>query len=876
MTRFTLRVLTVSAMFLPGCSSWTCRRASRTGEPRRSRRALFRGRGASFVAVALLAAPPAASSQSPAIPLAVEPVYAPNEPGRALKEGKVLRAFRIAGAPPVIDGRLDDEVWTLAESTGNFVQRDPDNGRVMSESSRVQVAYDDRHLYVAIFCEDSEPHLIATGLGRRDQFPASDYVTVAFDPRHDHLTGYIFETNPSAVQRDLSVSDDERFDADYNAVWDVRTQIVDRGWTAELRIPFSQMRFTASPEPGQVWGLNATRQIRRKGELGSWVPKPRGEQGEVSLFGHLVFEAPLAPPRRVEILPYALARSESSTSSARSTSGASAAFGADLRVGLGPSATLAATVNPDFGQVEQDPAVLNLSVFETFFPEKRPFFLEEQSLFVPPYFQFRLFHSRRIGRPPGHLSVLPADRVLERPSDTTVLGAAKVTGKSSGWTYGLLTATTGREHATVEADLGPTSDGLEQGGLRQARLIEPLTSYNVMRLQRDVLGGSSNIGAIVTGVFRERSEDAFTGGFDYNLRWDQNRTNWNGHWAATHAPGPGGVRTSGGGVTNLVISQKHWSLWTHFNHYGRDFRVNDIGFLRSRGNRTGFLVDFGLEQPDRWRFLRSVEAHGQIGQSWNAERVVFDRYIRIEPSLTFLNFWKVNGNLTRSLGVLNDLETRGGPPIVSPASTFGSLSVESDSRRSWRLNLAVSGRTDEVGGHNRSISTGLNLQPSARLQVSATAGYERGTDVAQWITNRDANGDGIVDHVFGTLRRNVLDFTFRGTYAINRDLTLQGFLQPFVAVGRYDDIRRLARPRSFDFEPVTIPLDPDFNRKSLRGNLVLRWEYVRGSTLFVVWDLSQLDTSRPGVFSPLRDLRDAFGAGANHVVMVKLSYWLDR
>jgi len=436
-------------------------------------------------------------------------VYTPSEPARALKEGKVLRAFRISGTPPVIDGVLDEEVWRTAASTSGYVQRDPDNGAAMTESTRIQVAYDDRFIYVAITCEDSAPAEVAAGLSRRDEIGATDFVSVGFDPRHDHLTAYVFRTNPSAVQADFFVSDDDKLDTDYSSVWEVQARVDARGWVAEFRIPFSQMRFAVSPEPGQVWGFQAERGIRRQAETGTWIPKPRGQRGEVSLFGHLVFDTPLPPARRVEIMPYTLLRGErDGTTDAGSTSDFGAAVGADLRLGLGPAATLSATINPDFGQVEQDPAVLNLSVFETFYPEKRPFFLEDSRTFVPPYGMFQLFHSRRIGRTPGHFAVDSADTAVERPDDTTILGAAKVTGKSGSWTYGALTAATGREFATVDRG----------GGGRDAHLAEPRSSYSVARVQRDIWGGSSNVGALVTGVVRQQSADAFTGGIDYTLR----------------------------------------------------------------------------------------------------------------------------------------------------------------------------------------------------------------------------------------------------------------------------------------------------------------------------------------------------------------------
>lgn len=798
-------------------------------------------------------------------------VNAPNEPHRNLKESKVIRARRIRGTPPAIDGHLNDQVWSIAEVATGFIQRDPDDGRPMTEQTRLQVAYDDRYLYVAVACDDSDPDGIAAGLSRRDSMGQTDWVTVAFDPRHDHQTGYIFQTNPSAVQVDFSMFNDENQDRDYNAVWDVRTARTERGWTAEYRIPFSQMRFAAAPEPGQVWGFGSARQIRRKGEFGSWVGRPRGERGEVSTWGHLVFEAPIAPPRRLELIPYVLARSEHVPERAATGGGGA---GIDLRAGIGTGATVSATLNPDFGQVEQDPAVLNLSVFETFFPEQRPFFLEDSRTFVPPYGLFQLFHSRRIGRTPGRLPLAAGDQLVRRPSDTTILGATKLTGKGSGWTYGVLTALTAREYALVDAPF--TADVGGVGFVRQERLIEPATSYNVARLQRDIRGGTSNVGGILTGVVREQADDAFTGGFDYNLRWDRNRTGWNGHWVITRAPGPGGVKTGGGGVTNVNVSRKHVSAGAHFDHFGRDFRVTDIGFFRTRANRNEVNGSFEAGTPDPWKAFRRIFTGVSVAQTWTNERLLIGRGAQMFVSMQFRNFWNVSGGTGGDFRRFDDLDTRGGPPILRPASRYVFVNVNSDSRKSWRWNMSGNGGRSEFGGSGGGLFTGLSVQPTDRMQASVSVNYNFGHDMAQWIRNVDADGDGAIDHVYGELRRNVVDLTVRGTYAFTRDLTVQAYLQPFVAVGAYDNIRRLARPMSFDFEPVTIPFNPDFNRKSLRGNIVMRWEYQPGSVLFFVWDLAQADLSRPGEFSPFRDLRSAFGASASHIFMIKASYWFNR
>jgi hypothetical protein len=238
------------------------------------------------------------------------------------------------------------------------------------------------------------------------------------------------------------------------------------------------------------------------------------------------------------------------------------------------------------------------------------------------------------------------------------------------------------------------------------------------------------------------------------------------------------------------------------------------------------------------------------------------------------NYWYASYSGNHNFRAFDDLDTRGGPPIVDPARNFYNFNVRTDSRKSWGLGFNTNGNRDTEGGWARNMGLNLRLQPSGRVQTTLSAGYTRAEDSAQWIENVDADGDSVEDHVYGRLRRNVVNITARGTYAFSRDMTLQVFLQPFVAAGDYHDIRKLARPSSFDFTPVSLEGNPDFNRKSLRGNVVLRWEYVRGSTLFVVWNMATSDETRAGLFSPRRDLATAFGAPGNHVFVVKMNYWL--
>src|SRR5687768_8910683 len=424
------------------------------------------------------------------------------EPAVPEKAGKELVAHYVGDTPPRIDGDLDDEIWQQAQAIDDMVQNDPNNMETPTERTVVKVAYDDRSVYVAVMNFMRDPSRITTALGRRDTNPRSDSIKITFDPRHDHLTAYTFDSNPAGVQGDMTWYDDTRSSSDYDAVWEVRTQITDEGWTAEFRIPFSQLRFTITPGEAVIWGFNIRRDIVYNAEMIRWVPTPRGAQGFVSRFGHLTFARPPATPRRFEVQPFTLARNEHITATGNDRD---VTAGMDMRMGLGTATTLSAAVNPDFGQVEQDPAVLNLSVFETFFPEKRPFFIEDSRVLVPNYPQVPMFHSRRIGQRPNRYALADGDTVVERPDATTILGASKVTGKANGWTYGGLTALTDREYAVVETE----------DGRRVERLLEPYTSYNVGRIQKDLFAGSSTVGGHGTAVLREGDVDAYTGSVDY-------------------------------------------------------------------------------------------------------------------------------------------------------------------------------------------------------------------------------------------------------------------------------------------------------------------------------------------------------------------------
>jgi Domain of unknown function (DUF5916)/Carbohydrate family 9 binding domain-like len=796
---------------------------------------------------------------------------AESEPAAADKAGKELHALRILPntASIRVDGRVDDEAWMRAQVISDLTQEDPDNMMPPTESTAVRVAYDDRYLYIAVQMLMRDVSQLRDGLGRRGSAPPSDRVFIAFDTAHDHQNAYVFEANASGVQNDYLQVNDTETNNDYEAVWEVATVQTGQGWNAEFRIPFSQMRFPAQPGNQTVWGFNIRREVFARGEQDWWVAKARGAQGVVSRFGHLIFDDRLTPPRRLEFTPYVLGQLQTKNNEAASGVGNA---GFDLRVGLGPSASLSATVNPDFGQVEADPSVLNLSVFETFFPEKRPFFLEDSQTFVLQFGQFPDFYSRRIGQQPNHFELADNETLVTKPDTTTIFGAVKLTGKTSRWNYGALTAVTSREHGSVDVAADAASGATLTR--RERKLIEPRSLYSVARVSRNLLGDTSNVGLIATNVTRELDADASLAGVDATLRRDRNRFNLNGHVVATHAPIDGVVRNGFGGVVNSEYTTKYYNVNGHLDRFSPSFRNSDMGFFFARPNKNEAAGGVWLYQPDPKGLIRNSSINLYGGRQWNDDHLRIGGWEGLNGNVNFMNFWHLFVGLSRRPSRYDDVDTRGGPTILFPANSFVNVRVDSDSRKQWGGGLRFFAYHDNAGGYATQIESNARLQPSQQLVASVGVELTSSRDSAQWIKNTDADHDGIDDNVYGTMRRHEINITTRATYSFTRDMTLEAYVQPFVAVGNYFDIRKLARPKSYEFTPVTLADDPDFNKKSVRGTIVLRWEYVRGSTLFAVWNLSTSDEdARKGMYSPWRDLRGAFGAPGTNTFAIKLSYW---
>jgi hypothetical protein len=843
----------------------------------------------------------------------------------------------------VIDGALDDEVWRLAPPATAFTQADPDEGKPATERTELRVAFDRSALYFGVRLYDREPARIARQLARRDREAEADGFWLFLDPHHDHLTGAAFGVSAAGVQGDATIYNDSWQDESWDAVWESAVRIDAEGWSVEMRIPYSQLRFPAADR--HTFGINARRAIQRKHERDWLVLVPKTESGLASRFGHLEGLEHIVPQRTVELLPYVAGRGEfiAPSSADDPFNDGTRLFGGtgiDLKYRLSSNLSLDGTINPDFGQVEVDPAVVNLTAFETFFEEKRPFFIEGANIFdnfgrtgANNFWGFNraeplIFYSRRVGRAPQG----PADgEFVERPASSTILGAAKLTGKTKrGWSLGLLDAVTGRERAHRVT-----------GGVRDDVPVEPLSNYLVGRAQRE-LGRRAAVGALVTAVHRDLGvpalrdllpAQAYVGGVDAHYYLDGAR-DWvvTGRVAGSHLAGsPASMSrlqrasqryfdrpdaphvaldpaaTSLAGWTGSVnlnrqsgVHQVNAALWG----VSPGFDSSDAGFTFN-SDRAGMHAVYQWRDPKPNRFSRERFIAVAKWYTWNFAREKQGDGVHAFTSVQFPNYWRAFGGLFFSLGGQDDRVTRGGPSMASPAGRGSFLSVESDGRRRVSIGTDLNVRRDDFGGSGSSAGVQLRYRPSASLEISSGPGLERTRAPAQYVgTFADPAASATYGsrYVFAALRQREFSLTTRINYVLSPKISMQVYLQPLVSVGDYAGFKELARPRTFDFTTfgaarggVAYDLpgrrytvapgdggaafsfaDPDFNVKSLRLNAIFRWEWRPGSALYVVWTEQREDGASPGQFALGRDLRRTFRAPADDVLLFKIAYWFQR
>ena len=751
----------------------------------------------------------------------------------------VVTAVRTS-TPPSIDGRLTDECWSLASPVGGFVQVDPDEGQPATEETQIRVVYDNDALYVAARMRDSDAAQLSRRLSKRDDEPDADRVTIYLDTMHDHQTGFIFRVSAAGAQKDQIVFNDSWTDNTWDGVWNSAVTADADGWSAELRIPLSQLRFPDGDR--QTWGMNVDRYIRRKNETDWLELVKKSENGLASRMAHLTGLDGVSPKRHLELLPYTAARNEFIAPSKAGNpfndgSRPFASAGLDVKYGLTSNLTLNGAFNPDFGQVEVDPAVVNLSAFETFFEERRPFFLEGSQIFnnfgqggANDYWGFNtsdpnVFYSRRIGRAP---QLGTTSDYADSPTATTILGATKLTGKTArGWSIGLLEAVTDREAAR-------TMNGAASGRVD----VEPLTNYLVARLKRDI-GRRAGAGFITTAVNRRLDSpelesgltgQAYLGGVD-GYYFFSDKLDWvvTGKISGSYIHGVPSViekaqrapqryfqrpdapqvsldpsRNSLNGFAGRVNLNRNSGL-VRFNAalwgVSPGFESNDLGFQGS-GDRAGAHGVLFWRNVTPGRVLRSRSSWIAKFWTWNFNRELQADGYQGNAFFQFLNYWGSGVNVRLFRRVQDDRLTRGGPSADAPAGGGVSTNLNTDSRKRVALNPFANFNWGRQGNWNRNGGLNVMLKPSPKITITTGPQFTSSRTVAQYIKSvTDATATDMFGgrYVFGTIDQKQLTLTTRVNVIFSPRHSLQVFAQPLLASGDYSVFKELARPRTFDF-----------------------------------------------------------------------------
>ncbi len=845
--------------------------------------------------------------------------------------GLVLPAVRVRGEDPKIDGFLTDEAWLTAPVAGQFTQIEPIEGAPASEATEVRVLYGNDALFFGFRAFDTAPDSIAGQLTRRDTDSYSDALHVVIDSYFDRRTAFHFGVNPVGVKVDLYRFDDTEEDASWDAVWEVATQIDETGWTAEFRIPYSQLRF--GNQEVQSWGINFAREIARKNETSTWAPIRNSDGAIVSKSGELRGLRGLGTPTRMEMRPFSLTRltrapGEEANPYYRQND-FFASGGLDLKYGVTNDLTLDLTVNPDFGQVEADPAQVNLSAFESFYPEQRPFFIEGAAIFSfgigigdGDMGSESLFYSRRIGRSPQG-GVDPEGGFVDRPDGTTILGAWKLSGKTQdGWSIGLLHAVTAEENAQIT-----TAEGIDREDP-----IEPFSNYGVARVQKDFRDGRSAVGFIGTATNRNKEvadelllrTGAYTGGLDFRHRFgSEDRFQVNGYLLGSHVRGseeaialtqlsparyfqrpdaghlvfdPDRTSVSGwAGKAELTkIGGGFWRGGTTLLAKSPGFEPNDLGFQRESDLvlHAGFLGYNHYTPTDHLRQW-NLNASAWHGWTFGGERVATGG--NVNGSLTLQNYWGGFAGINHDLEAFSNSTLRGGPMIRREARSNGWFGLFSDSRKSVQGTMANNwSAASESGSWSWNTSLNVRWRPSGRMNLSLGPFVNRTVNEIQWVGRISTEED---HFVFGEIDQKTVGLTGRFDFTFDPDLTLQLYAQPFISAGEYQDFKQVADPRTgrhkdrfsaldptraegaywvdLDGDGTTESFsDPNFNFQQFRSTVVLRWEYRPGSLLYLVWSQGRDYSNQTGRLALEEDLGNLFSQDAENVFLLKVSYWI--
>ncbi len=857
-----------------------------------------------------------------------------------MEEGrKKINAAKINGEKVIVDGRLDDAIWKTAIFVSDFLQKEPTEGGQPVDSTKVAIAYDEDAIYVGAHMYSQKPNALKMHLDKHDIQGKAEQLIVCLDTYLDRRTAYVFGVNPAGVRFDRFHYEDSEGarDFSYNPVWEARTTVDNTGWTAEMRIPFSQLRFDNAQEI--VMGVNFNRWIPSRNEDVFWIYTPRNESGYSSRFGYLTGIEDIKSTRRLELLPYAASDQQvydnpQPGNPFNDGSDFGYRLGTDLKMGLGPNLTLDATFNPDFGQVEADPAQVNLTAYETFYDERRPFFTEGNHLFSangPAY-----FYSRRIGASPhGGAS----GDYVDIATNTSILNASKVSGRlSSGLSIGALGAVTEREFSTsvdISVDTLTYDTTLSP---KYKTEVEPLTFWGVTRLQQEFGKDGSTAGVILTGIRRDLNNNdpmssilhkqAISGGADWNLRFNGGKYLVSGNMGFSHVNGTekailrtqlkpahyfqrtgqnhvqvDSARTTLTGLTaNLEMRKatgKHWLAGIGAGSESPDFELNDAGILGSADDVNSWgWIKYRENNPGKLFRNYEIQLFGESAWNYGGTNTFSGTNLFLQA--TWLNYISNWIEFNTQLGGQNDDRTRGGPLMKFEKGWDASLGINSNYSSNTRVSAQGTYAQDELGGWLYRVGGSVSTRIGTRWEFSASPSYSREDQPRQYVQLSDQSGGPALTYgkryAFSKIEASAVRLQLRLNYFFTPDLSLEVYAEPFSASGHYYDHGELRSARTTDIkvygtEGTTIDtvngliqvtdgaqifqiLDSDYGIRSFRSNFVLKWTFNPGSTLYLVWQRNLGEDKEAGKMVNVGSLFDTFGAVGSDFVAFKLAYWI--
>jgi len=839
---------------------------------------------------------------------------------------------------PEIDGHMNDSCWNSVEWKGDFIQIQPSENKPPSQQTSFKILFDDNNLYVFIRAFDTEPEKISRRISRRDNFDG-DMVSIQIDSYYDQQTAFSFTATAAGAKGDEAITQNgNNWDESWNPIWYLKTSIDDKGWCAEMRIPLSQLRFGNKEE--HVWGIQVIRQIFRLEERSMWQYIPKGSPGFVHLFGELHGINGIKPKRKIELMPYAVARTErfEKETSNPFLDGKKSAISAGLdgKAAITNDLTLDFTINPDFGQVEADPSEVNLTAFESYFSERRPFFVEGKNIYqfqpsnsivIHNMYADNLFYSRRIGRYPHNYPSLSDGEYADLPESTTILGAMKLSGKTkNGLSIGVLESVTANENAVID-----------KAGIRRKESVEPLTNYFVARLQKDFNKGETVLGGIVTAVNRDITNPAlnylptaaYTGGIDFRHSWKERTWYVTGNAEFSYVKGTeeailnaqqssaryfqrpdasyvsvDSSRTSlagyGGTVKFGRSSKKRLQFETSLTVRSPGLEFNDIGYMRySDVIHHGSWVAYYIRDP--FSIFNNFHLNTNYWMYLNFSGKLLSTFVNTNFNSQFKNRWRLNGNFTRSGQNISTSLLRGGPAFTMPGGLDMNLNISTDQSKKISFNIGnYQGIGDLKSYRNQEFWMGLNIRPMNALSITFEPGYGITNNALQYVST--AKIGNTPRYIFAQIDQKTASFTFRLNYTFTPELSLEYYGQPFISAGKYTNFKRTTNPGAVKFNdrfrifPTseishneidnTYLIDentdentdysfssPDFNFRQFRSNLVIRWEYLPGSTLFLVWSQGRTGSTSNGSFDYGKDMKELFGVQPHNVFLIKFSYW---